>query len=136
MKKTNALKQVLQLEALITNKEEEEKDPRLAAIRRDETEVRIDSVSRLVKQMSFGNGNNARSSDGQRVTATGEERDAMGIDIGNKIQENEQELPSQDQIRAKEKKIPEGKTFMTNVGKRAIEQTTAVVVLHVEVLHK
>ena len=87
----NALEQALQLEALITNREEK-KEPRLAAIGRDELEVRIESVSRLVKQMSVGNENNARSSDGQRVTATGEERDAMGPDIGNKVQENEQEL--------------------------------------------
>ena len=134
----NALGQALQLEALIMNREEE-KVQRVAAIRRDETEVLIGTVSRLVKQMSVGNENNARSSDGQRVTATGEERDAMGPDIGNKVQENEQELASQGQIRAKEKTIPEGKAFMTNfdyVGKRIIEQTTAVVVLLVEILHK
>ena len=44
-------------------------------------------------------------------------------DIGNKVQETEQEIPPQDQIRAKEMMITEGKITMTNVdyvGKRAI----------------
>ena len=35
--------------------------------------------------MLFGNESNARNSDGQRVTATGEERGAVGTDVGNKV---------------------------------------------------
>ena len=59
----------------------------------------------------------------------------METDIGNKVQEIEQELQRQAQIRAKEMTIPEGKTTMKNidyVGKRAIGQKTAVIVLLVK----
>ena len=68
----------------------------------------------------------------EETTATMEERDAKEIDIGNKVQETEQD---QDQKRAKEMTIPEMKTSMTNVGymsKRAIGQTAAVIVLLVD----
>ena len=61
----NTLERELHLEAVIRI-EEEEPTPRIAAIRRDETEILIDSVKKLVQQMSVGNENNARSSDGQK----------------------------------------------------------------------
>ena len=63
----------------------------------------------------------------KKTTATEEKRNAMETNLGNKVQENEQELAPQDQIRAKEMAITVGKTTMTNVdyvGKR-----TAVIVL-------
>ena len=56
-------------------------------------------------------------------------------DIGNKVQEIKQELQRQAQIRAKEMTTPEGKTTMKNidyVGKRALGQITAVIVLLVK----
>ena len=37
----------------------------------------------------------------EETTATGEERDEMGTNIGNKIQETEQVLPHQNRICAK-----------------------------------
>ena len=61
----------------------------------------------------------------------------MGIYIGNKVQETEQETPPQDQIFVNKMTTPEEKTTMTNVdyvGKRVIEQRTAVSVSPVEVL--
>ena len=64
MKIANALERELTLEAVIRI-EAEEKTPRIAAIRRDETEILMDSVNRLV-QMSVGDENNARSSEGRR----------------------------------------------------------------------
>ena len=57
------LKRALHLEAVIKI-EEEEQTPRIAAIRRDETEILIDSVNRLVQQISVGKNYNARSTDG------------------------------------------------------------------------
>ena len=62
MNNANALERALPLEALIRI-EEEEQTPRIAAVRRDETELLIDSVNKLVQQMSVGNEGNARSSD-------------------------------------------------------------------------
>ena len=132
----NASERELHLEAVIRT-EEEEPTPRIAAIRRDETENLIESVKKLVQQMSVGNENNARSSDGQKTTATEEKCNAMETEIGNTVQENEQELEPQDQIRAKEMTIPVGKTTMTNVdyvGKRTTGRRTAVFVLLVELL--
>ena len=61
----NALEWAHHLEAVIRIKEEEQTPP-IAAIRRDETEILIDSLNRLDKQMSVGNENYARSSDGRR----------------------------------------------------------------------
>ena len=71
----------------------------------------------------------------EATAATGEEHVAMVIDIGNKVQETEQVLPPQDQIRAKEMTIPEGKTTMTNVdfvGKRSIGQRTCGSSTHIK----
>ena len=73
----------------------------------------------------------------KKTTATEENRNAMETDIGNTVQENEQELAPQDQIRSTEMTIPVGKTTMTNVdyvGKRTIGRRTAVFVLLVELL--
>ena len=73
----------------------------------------------------------------EETTAIREERGALETDIGNLVQDTEQEISPQDQIRAKEMIIPEAKTTMTNVdyvGRRAIGQRTAVTVLLVEVL--
>ena len=50
----------------------------------------------------------------EKTTATGEERDTMETDIGNKVQETEQELAPQDQICAKQMTTPEEKRTMTN----------------------
>ena len=64
-----------------------------------------------------------------------EGRHAMGTDIVNNVQQTEQELPPQDQILAKEMTTTVGKSNMTNfenVGKRVIEQRTAVSALLVE----
>ena len=60
----NALERALHRESVMRI-EEEEQTPRIAAIRRDETEILINSVKRLVQQMSFGNENHAGSSDGR-----------------------------------------------------------------------
>ena len=105
MNNASGLERALHQEAVIRIEEEEQK-PRVASIRRDETEILIDSVNRLVQQMSVVNIKILRSVTVQETTATGVERDAMRIDIGVKIQEIEQEHPPQDQIRAKEKTIP------------------------------
>ena len=73
----------------------------------------------------------------KKTTATEEKRNAIETNIGNKVQENEQELAPQDQIRAKEMAITVGKTTMTNVdyvGKRTTGRRTAVIVLLVELL--
>ena len=73
----------------------------------------------------------------EETTSSVEERHAMGTDIVNNVQQTEQELPPQDQILAKEMTTTEGKTTMTSfdyVGKRVIEQRTAVSVLLVEKL--
>ena len=72
-------------------------------------------MNRHVQQMSIGNENNAWSSDGRKKTATGEQRDAIGTNIGNKVQDTGQELPPHDQIRAKEKTTAEWKTTITRV---------------------
>ena len=94
-------------------------------------------MSRLVQQTSDGNGKIPGKMTFEETTATREERGALEADIGNLVQDAEQKLPPQDQIRAKEMIIPEGKTTMTNVdyvGRRTIGQRTAVTVLLVEVL--
>ena len=73
----------------------------------------------------------------KKTTATEEKRNAMETDIGNTVQENEQELAPQDQIRPTEMTISVWKTTMTNVdyvGKRTIGRRTAVFVLLVELL--
>ena len=60
-----ALERTLHLET-VKRTEEEEQTQRRAAIRRDETEILIDSVNRLDQQMSVGKENYDRSSDGRR----------------------------------------------------------------------
>ena len=114
MNNANGLERAFHHEAIIRI-EEEEQTPRVAAIRRDETQILIDMVNRQVQQMSVGFIKIPRSVTVEETTATGEEGDAMGIDIGNKIQETEQKLPPQDAIRAKKMTIIEGKTTMTIV---------------------
>ena len=95
MKIANALERALHLEVLIRI-EEEEQTPRIAAIRRDETETITDLVNRLVQQISVGKENNTRSSDSRRDNSHWEDRDAMETDIRNKVQETDRELPPQD----------------------------------------
>ena len=58
----NALEWALHLRAIV--RIEEEQTPRIAAIRRDDTEMLLDSVNRLVQQMSNRNEKNVRSSGG------------------------------------------------------------------------
>ena len=58
----NALEWALHLGAI--GRIEEEQTPRIAAIRRDDTEMLLDSVNRLVQQMSNRTEKNARSSGG------------------------------------------------------------------------
>ena len=50
-----------------------------------------------------------------KETATGEQRDAIGTNIGNKVQDTGQELRPHDQIRAKEMTTAEWKTTITRV---------------------
>ena len=78
-----ALERALHLET-VKRTEEEEQTQRIAAIRRDETEILIDSMNRLDQQMSVGNENYNRAVMVEETTATGEERDAMETNIGNK----------------------------------------------------
>ena len=51
----------------------------------------------------------------EETTTTGEERDAMETDMGNKVQETEQELPPQTKYAQKKMTISGGKKIMTNV---------------------
>ena len=84
-------------------------------------------MSRLVQQMSDGNGNNTRKNDVRR--------DNSHSGGTRRVRNQYRELGSR--CRAKEMIIPEGKTTMTNVdyvGRRASGQKTAVTVLLVEVL--
>ena len=92
----------------------------------------------LVQQMSVGKEKNARSSDSRRDNNHCGGTRRHGNRFGNNVQQTQQELPPQDQIRAKEMKIPDGKTTMTNVdyvGIRAIGQRAAVIVFFLWKFH-
>ena len=58
-----SLERALHLEALVRI-EEEEQTPRIAAIRRDETEMLMNAVNRLDHYVSVSTKNKVRSSDG------------------------------------------------------------------------
>ena len=81
----NAVERAFHLEAVIRIHEEEQM-PRIAARRRDETEILIDSLNRLVQQMSIRNENNVRTVTVKETAVTGEERVRRNeTDRGNKV---------------------------------------------------
>ena len=87
--------------------------------------------------MSVGNENNARSSDGRRDNSHWGGTRCDEKRYWEQNSRDRERTLTQDQIRAKEVTTLEGKTTMATVdyvGKKAIEQRTAVIVLLVEVL--